>query len=247
MPCLPRNPLTLALALLLGSAGIAGAILLLALTGTAPGLVQYLTPLAPLLLFAGGLAAVFSLHRARHGTIARLEAELALERQNSQEIRNKCEENIAKRIYDLQAANGALNREIAERIQVEGEVRELQKQLSLILDSAGEGIIGLDNKGRVVFINRAATLMLGWEAEELIGQTHHELIHHTRADGTPHPEKECPIYMAYRDGLVHFRTGDLFWCKNGSSFPVEYVSTPIRDRGMLTGAVVVFRDMNTFL
>jgi hypothetical protein len=52
--------------------------------------------------------------------------------------------------------------------------------------------------------------------------------------------------MAYRDGLVHYKTGDIFWCKNGSSFPVEYVSTPIRDHGMLTGAVVVFRDMNTY-
>jgi PAS domain S-box-containing protein len=156
------------------------------------------------------------------------------------------EEAIEKRTFELQVANGALNREIAERIQAEEETRDLQKQLNLILDSAGEGILGLDNHGKVIFINRAASLMLGWEVEELLGNTHHELIHHTHADGTVHPEETCPIYMAYRDGHVHYKTGDVFWCKNGTSFPVEYVSTPIRDRGMLSGAVVVFRDMNTY-
>jgi hypothetical protein len=52
--------------------------------------------------------------------------------------------------------------------------------------------------------------------------------------------------MAYRDGLVHYSSDDVFWCKNNTSFPVEYSSTPIRDHGMLTGAVVVFRDMATF-
>lgn len=161
-------------------------------------------------------------------------------------LQNQLEENIEKRIYELQVVNGALNREIGERIQAEQEVRELQKQLTLILNSAGEGILGLDNSGRVVFLNSAASLMLGWEPDEIIGQEHHELIHHTFADGQPHPVDQCPIYKAYKDGLVHYRTGDVFWCKNGTSFPVEYSSTPINDQGMLTGAVVVFRDMSTF-
>lgn len=178
--------------------------------------------------------------------IIALEDELAQEKESSLQIQNNFEENIEKRTFELQVINGTLNREIAERIQAEEEVKELQKQLKLILDSAGEGILGLDNKGKVIFINQAAALMLGWEVEELLGNTHHQLIHHTYADGTPHPEEKCPIYMAYRDGLVHYKTGDVFWTKTGASFPVEYVSTPIKDRGMLTGAVVVFRDMNTF-
>ncbi len=175
-----------------------------------------------------------------------LKKELAAEKREYQTIQAKFDEAIEKRTFELQRVNGALNREIAERIQVEEEVRGLQKQLHLILDCAGEGILGLDNQGRVVFMNKAASLMLGWEAEDLIGNTHHELIHHTLPDGTAHPMESCPIYMAYRDGLVHYKTGDIFWCKNGTSFPVEYVSTPIKDHGMLTGAVVVFRDMNTY-
>ncbi len=167
------------------------------------------------------------------------------ENENNSLVR-ELEKNIEERIYELQKVNGALNREIAERIQAESEVRELQKQLALILNSAGEGILGLDNTGKVTFLNSAASLMLGWEPEEIIGRKHHSLIHHTLPDGTPHPVDQCPIYMAYRDGLVHYRTGDVFWCKNGTSFPVEYSSTPINDQGMLTGAVVVFRDMSTF-
>lgn len=197
------------------------------------------------LLFAVLLTVFRSFDRQEHA-LNNLKKELAVEKNASRNVQLQFDEAIEKRTFELQKVNGALNREIAERIQAEEEARELQKQLNLILDSAGEGILGLDNHGRVVFINRAASLMLGWEAEELLGNTHHDLIHHTHADGTVHPVEICPIYMAYRDGKVHYKTGDVFWCKNGTSFPVEYVSTPIRDRGMLTGAVVVFRDMNTY-
>ncbi|MCP4337643.1 MAG: PAS domain-containing protein [Desulfobulbaceae bacterium] len=184
--------------------------------------------------------------KLQHNTIINLQKELSAEKREYRTIQAQFDEAIEKRTFELQRVNGALNREIAERIQAEEEVRGLQKQLHLILDSAGEGILGLDNQGKVIFMNKAASLMLGWEPDELIGNTHHELIHHTHADGSAHPVEICPIYMAYQDGQVHYKTGDIFWCKNGTSFPVEYVSTPIRDRGMLTGAVVVFRDMNTY-
>lgn len=162
-------------------------------------------------------------------------------------LQTQFEEAIEKRVYELQMVNGTLNREIAERTQAKEEIGELQKQLSLILDSAGEGIFGLDNQGNVTFMNRAASLMLGWEVDDLLGKSHHKLIHHTHPDGSDHPEEVCPIYMAYRDGVVHFKSNDVFWRKNNTSFPVEYISTPIRDHGMLTGAVVVFRDMTTFV
>lgn len=172
--------------------------------------------------------------------------DLAAQKNAIHTLQTQFEEAIEKRVYELQVINGALNREIGERTQAEEEIRELQKQLSLILDSAGEGIFGLDNQGNVIFMNRAASLMVGWEVEEMLGKSHHELIHHTHPDGTVHPEEDCPIYMAYRDGEVHYKSDDVFWNKNGASFPVEYSSTPIRDRGMLTGAVVVFRDTTTF-
>ena len=176
----------------------------------------------------------------------RVRDKLREEREKNTTLQNQLQQTSQEKIYALQVANGALNREIAERTQAEEEIRELQKQQTLILDSAGEGILGLDKRGKVIFMNRAASLMLGWEPEELLGLTHHSRIHHTQPDGKEHPEEHCPIYQAYKDGKVHYKTGDVFWCKNGSSFPVEYVSTPIEDRGILSGAVVVFRDMNTY-
>jgi PAS domain S-box-containing protein len=201
---------------------------------------------AVFLLFGAVLPTLFYFSQQAEKNLIKLQGELADCKETLRTLKNQYEETIEKRVFELQTINGTLNREIAERTQAEEEIRELQKQLSLILDSAGEGIFGLDNRGKVIFMNQAASVMLGWNAEELVGKSHHELVHHTYADGNLHPEENCPIYMAYRDGLVHYNSDDVFWCKNGSSFPVEYISTPIRDRGMLTGAVVVFRDLNTF-
>ena len=132
--------------------------------------------------------------------------------------------------------------DITGRLQTDRENKKMQHLMKLILDSAGEGIFGLDVRGNVTFTNKAAGLMLGWSPEELIGKSHHNLVHHTHTDGSPYLVQECPIHMAYKAGKVHFNSDDLFWCKDGTSFPVEYVSTPIKEDGILTGAVVVFRD-----
>jgi PAS domain S-box-containing protein len=151
-------------------------------------------------------------------------------------------ETVERRTFEISVINASLNREIAERMQAEAESKKLQRRMELILDSAGEGIFGLDSEGNVTFTNKAASLMLGWTPEELVGKSHHDLVHHTHADGSAYQEQECPIYMAYKDGKVHFKSDDVFWGKDGKSFPVEYVSTPIKDAGTVTGAVVVFRD-----
>jgi PAS domain S-box-containing protein len=124
------------------------------------------------------------------------------------------------------------------------ELGRLEKQNALILDATGEGIFGLDLEGRATFINPAAAAMLQWDAVETLGQPTHALYHHTRADGTPYPREACPICAAYRDGKVHRVTDEIFWRKDGTSFPVEYVSTPLYDEaGALAGAVVTFQDI----
>lgn len=123
-------------------------------------------------------------------------------------------------------------------------LRKLEKQNTLILGSIGEGIYGLDLEGRATFINPAGAAMLQWPAEALHGRVMHGIHHHTRADGTPYPHKECPVYAAYRDGVTHHGVDEVFWRKDGTSFPVEYVSTPIRDeQGKIQGAVVSFSDI----
>lgn len=156
------------------------------------------------------------------------------------------EERVERRTFEIAVANASLNREIAERIQAETETKRIKREMELILDSAGEGIFGLDAKGNVTFVNKAASIMLDWPPEELIGKSHHDLVHHSYTNGEPYPVEECPIHMAYRDGKVHFGSDELFWTKEGRGFPVEYTSTPIVENKAITGAVVVFRDLTTF-
>ena len=113
----------------------------------------------------------------------------------------------------------------------------------LILRAAGEGIYGVNADGKTTFVNPAAARMLGWKAEELVGHDMHSIVHHTHPDGSQYPTHDCPIYAAFRDGAVHQVDTEVFWRKDGTSFWVEYTSTPIRDRGHVVGAVIVFRDV----
>jgi len=124
------------------------------------------------------------------------------------------------------------------------ELLRIKSQYELILQAAGEGVFGLDRDGLTTFVNPASTSMLGWTAGELIGQSMHELLHHTRPDGSHYPAHQCPVYAAFKDGAVHKVDNEVFWRKDGSSFPVEYTSTPIYENEALVGAVVVFKDVS---
>jgi PAS domain S-box-containing protein len=128
--------------------------------------------------------------------------------------------------------------------RVERFFRDVERQNQLILRAAGEGIYGVNAEGKTTFVNPAAERMLGWKAEELVGRDMHPAVHHTHPDGTHYHDHDCPIYAAFRDGAVHRVEHEMFWRKDGTSFWVEYTSTPIRDRGVLIGAVIVFRDMS---
>jgi len=135
-------------------------------------------------------------------------------------------------------------RDITERVQAQQAITQLQQQNEQILHAAGEGIYGLDAKGMTTFVNPAAAEILGWDVDDLIGQPMHKISHHSHADGAHYPKEECPVYASLKDGVVHHVDNEVYWRKDGSSFPVEYTSTPIREAGELTGAVVVFKDIS---
>ncbi len=120
----------------------------------------------------------------------------------------------------------------------------LQTMHQLILDAAGEGVYGLDCEGNTTFVNTAATEILGWKEEEILGKPLHDIHHHSHADGTHYPREDCPIYAALKDGEVHRVDDEVFWHNNGKPVPVEYISTPIQHDGKLHGAVVMFRDIS---
>ncbi len=127
---------------------------------------------------------------------------------------------------------------------VERIFRQFERQNHLILGAAGEGIYGVNRNGETTFVNPAAERILGWRAEDLIGHSIHELIHHHHPDGRTYGGHSCPIYAAFHDGEVHQVDDEVFWNKQGQPIPVEYTSTPLRDDGELVGAVVVFRDIS---
>ncbi len=134
--------------------------------------------------------------------------------------------------------------DISDRKNAEEELRTIETRQRLILQAAGEGIYGLDTHGNTTFVNPAAARLLGWDAKELIGQPQHSISHHTRPDGTAYPRETCPIYAAFKDGDVHKVDNEVFWRQDGTSFPVQYTSTPICDeRDQLAGAVVIFQDI----
>jgi len=201
--------------------------------------------LAIALLFIGTVVLFNSAIEYQEQLTGNLQEELDRASRELETTKVSQEERVERRTFEISVANAALNREIAERIQAEAEMKRIKHQMELILESAGEGIFGLDAKGNMTFVNKAASLMLGWESQELTEKSHHEMVHHTRANGEHYPVQECPISQAFQDGIVHFGSEEVFWAKDGSSFQVEYVSTPIMENGTLTGAVVVFRDIST--
>jgi PAS domain S-box-containing protein len=119
-----------------------------------------------------------------------------------------------------------------------------EAQVRLLLDSTAEAIYGIDDRGYCTFCNPACVQMLGFDSDrELLGRHMHDLIHHSRPDGTPYPGKECRIQRAFRRGEGSHVDGEVLWRKDGTSFPVEYWSHPVRRDGHVVGAVVAFLDI----
>jgi two-component system sensor histidine kinase/response regulator len=123
------------------------------------------------------------------------------------------------------------------------DLRASEEKSRLLLESVGEGIFGVGLDGKVAFINPAANRMLGYDPDELIGKEIHAKIHHSYADGSAYPKRQCPMYLARVNGTDHHIADEVLWRKNGSSFPVEYTSMPIKKDEKVVGAVVTFMDI----
>ena len=167
----------------------------------------------------------------------------------------------------VQERTAELRREISEREQAKASLERLSRESELILNSAGEGIYGLNSQGELTFINPAAARMLGYRVEELIVsmknrdlETYttyilpefphqsgegfmHVILNHSKPDGTSYLWEENPIYSTLDTGAVHHITNDIFYRRDGTKFPVEYVSTPILEKNQIVGAVVIFKDI----
>ncbi|MEA2645152.1 MAG: hypothetical protein QOE92_235 [Chloroflexota bacterium] len=112
-----------------------------------------------------------------------------------------------------------------------------------LVESTDQGVYGVDTDGNATFVNAACLRLFGIEGDPVAEGTNlHELGHHTKADGRPNPKADCPIIQATGRGEACHVENDLFWRTDGTSFPVEYWSFPVRHGGEVVGAVVAFLD-----
>ncbi len=118
-----------------------------------------------------------------------------------------------------------------------------RRQLELLLESAGEGIYGIDLNGRCIFINGAGSAMLGFAPDEVLGRNMHYLIHHSHADSRLMSVHDCRIFRAFQEGQGCRVDNEVLWRRDGTAFAAEYASYPIRDGGKVVGAVVTFTDI----
>jgi len=158
------------------------------------------------------------------------------ELQSSNEELQSSNEELETSNEELQSSNEELHASILN-------IQKLQDQLSLILNSTRDCIVGLDLDGNHIFVNDAAKSMFGYTEDELIGKNGHMLWHHTKADGTHYTREECPQHQNIVYG-TSARTEDLYWRKDGSSFEVEVLQNPIVEDEKIVGAVLSFQDIS---
>ena len=123
---------------------------------------------------------------------------------------------------------------------------ELSRALALsqkVLDTAADGIYGLDAGGRVEFANPAAARITGHPQDQILGRNQHALLHGRRRDGSPYPVDECPVWQALRSGQTVTADDEVFWHRDGRPVPVELIAVPSIEDGVVTGVVVSFRDL----
>jgi PAS domain S-box-containing protein len=139
----------------------------------------------------------------------------------------RAEKNLSQQRQSLEVSKSVLELHVEARTK---EVQKLQRRYEHILNSAGEGICGLDLEGRTTFANPAVAKLTGWKVEELIGQTEQEIFGlHGPAEG---------------NGSVQNNPGEeVFHRKDGTPYAVEYVRTDINENGRVMGSVLIVKDI----
>ena len=145
------------------------------------------------------------------------------------------------------AAMGLVGVRLQELVRNETRRRQetvaARREVRAVLSGTGDGLVGLDLDGRCTFLNEAGADLLGYAPREVRGRPIHALIHHTRADGTPHPEEESSVRKSMATGDTIRVLDDVIWRKDGSSFPAQVSVSPMKDGLDVRGVVLTITDM----
>ncbi len=134
-----------------------------------------------------------------------------------------------------------IGRDVTERYKAQKELYRLNQQNQHILNAAGEGILGFDQHGNCIFINPAASKMLGVEQHDLMKNQLQTFFHQAISGRDTYHVEDCtPPY----NGVMHRVLEDYFCTKDGSYFPVEYIISPILEKERIVGSVITFKDMS---
>ncbi|RMF98163.1 MAG: PAS domain S-box protein [Candidatus Schekmanbacteria bacterium] len=160
------------------------------------------------------------------------------------EKQEELSEKVENNVFELAKAIKVFQEEFRRRKEVEKKYEDLNLQYKLILNYAGEGICGLDKNGDITFINPAGARMLGWTVEELEGKKIWKVFHKIDNHQKFINWNSSPINRTLLEGKSYHIENEFFERKDGSIFPVDYLSNPIIEKGRITGAVLIFRDIS---
>ncbi len=136
----------------------------------------------------------------------------------------------------------AIKTDITKRVEAEEALSKALKYSRSVIDALGEGLLGVDKEGRVLFLNPAAEKMLGWSEDEIIGKDFHRIIDRPGYRDKNFDSRKCPLMSALKEGRS-FRSEEVFVNKSGKAFPVSCISNAFIEEGEVTGAILAFSDI----
>ncbi len=127
---------------------------------------------------------------------------------------------------------------------LEQKNRQLEEDNAIILESMGEGLLGVDKQGRITFVNPAGEKITGWTEADMVGKDFHALLMHTDPQEQRYPREKNPVLLTLQDHQVRHSDSDIFWSRDGQVLPVEFTVTAINGTVDISSACVVFKDIS---
>jgi PAS domain S-box-containing protein len=160
--------------------------------------------------------------------------------------------DLAELVMDQMELRLAARRALSQRSEADEASREqaeraraAERKLNSVLDNASVSVFLMDEHQHCVYMNAAAERMTGYRLDETAGRPLHDVIHHTRPDGSPFPLSECAIDRAFPE-RNNTQGEEVFVHKNGSFYPVAFTASPILDHASNTvGTIIEVRDITT--